>query len=154
MASLAHHFDLGAGSPHLVGNQSDRERVQKSFTHFFEWIPLPEATVRYILTQSSEASSVHKYAMSGVSSVRSGNNAEFGSESDDEILPVHPGKLDVFTIKRCLSLRGPGPQRQKNRFQIRSLDEMGDEVGKCKSIRAKLTESAEEASRRPHLDGM
>lgn len=146
--SLANHFDLGGGSSHLIGDKSYLEPVQRPFTDFFEWIQLPEATVRYILTQSSEASSVHKYASAGVAASK-GKDAGCGSDSDDEILPVHPGKLDVFTIKRCLSLRGSGPHQQQNRSQIRSLDEMGDQVGRCKSIRAKLT-----GSRRPQLDGL
>merc|ERR1719480_277639 len=91
-----------------------------SFTDFFEWTPLPSATVRYILTQSSEVGFIHRYV-----------NKSLDGDSDEST----SGELDVFTIKSCIALRGPSLHHGVMKRQFRSLDEIGEDVRGVKSLK-------------------
>lgn len=173
---LADHFGLGLGSPHLCpasgggggavvcpsGSGAEAEFGQRParFTDFFVWAPLPKGTVRYIITQSSDASVASKYVNSqpskGGRPIRNSMAAPAGADSDGAASSAsddefggslgHGGDIDVWTIKRCLSLRGPAQHRQRVQSQIVSLDLIGDSMARCASIRAGLYHSLREVS--------
>lgn len=85
-------FEMGDGAKLL--HPCGRGKSRRCFTDFFEWRHLPNQTIEYILMQSSDVSSVHRYACIPVD--EHGEDPRVGSDNKD-----------VFIIRRHVALKSP-----------------------------------------------